>query len=122
MPVTETVSQTELENIIHQATNAAYRAADTHFHDELGSQDQFPCGFAWVELLSYKGKKLTGRSRLGRMLRNLGVEQDHARIFYVWNPARYPVQNMHTLAAGARAAAEVFKRYGFEAVSVYRLD
>jgi len=119
---TETLDKTELENIIHTATNAAYRAADTYFHDELGGVDQYACGFAWVELISYKGQKITGRSRLGRMLKELGVRQDHARVFYIWNPASYPVQNVDTLEAGARAAAEVFKRAGFEAVSVYRLD
>jgi hypothetical protein len=40
----------------------------------------------------------------------------------MWNPSKMMVQNVDTLEAGADAAAQVFKRYGFTAYAGSRLD
>ena len=56
------------------------------------------------------------------MLKAAGVRQDYTKAFQLWNPAGYPGQNIDTLEIGARAAADVFRRYGFEAYAGSRLD
>jgi len=50
------------------------------------------------------------------------VRQDYNKTFQLWNPAGYPSQNVDTLEEGARAAALVFRKYGFEAYAGSRLD
>jgi hypothetical protein len=40
----------------------------------------------------------------------------------MWNPSKYGCQNVDTLEAGAQAAADVFKKYGFRAYAGSRLD
>jgi hypothetical protein len=51
-----------------------------------------------------------------------GIRQDYTKAFQIWNPSGHNAQNVDTKEAGARAAAEVFKRYGFEAYAGSRLD
>lgn len=51
-----------------------------------------------------------------------GIEKDYTRAYSIWNPSKYPTQNVSTLEAGAQAAAAVFKRYGFTAYAGSRLD
>jgi len=107
----------DIKDIVSQARTAAYAAAQTYFNDVLGGQDQYACGFAWVSIHGVKGN-----TKLGKNLKAAGVGQSWDRSFQIWNPSGYPVQNIDTLEAGARAAAEVFKRYGFEAYAGSRLD
>jgi hypothetical protein len=123
---TITLDQTELakrytvedcERIVQEAEQAAYRAADTYFHDVLGGVDQYACGFAWVDVYGIKGN-----TRIGKRLSAAGVRKSYSGSFQLWNPSKYPVQNIDTLEAGARAAAEVFTRYGFRAYAGSRLD
>ena len=112
----------ELNHAILEAKEAAYEAADAFFKDKLNGVDQYACGFAWVELYSHNGVKLKGNTKVGRLLKQAGVRQDWQRVFQIWNPSGYPVQNVDTLEAGARAAADVFRKYGFEAYAGSRLD
>ena len=123
---TITLDQTELakrytvedcERIVAEAEQAAYRAADTYFHDVLGGVDQYACGFAWVDVYGIKGN-----TRIGKRLTAAGVRKSYSGSFQLWNPSKYPVQNVDTLEAGARAAAQVFQRYGFRAYAGSRLD
>ena len=65
---------------------------------------------------------MAGNTKLGRAFKAAGVTQDYTRTFSIWNPSKYPTQNIDTLEAGARAAADVFKRYGFTAYAGSRLD
>ena len=101
----------QVAEIIKEAQTAAYAAADKFFKEQLGGRDRYACGFAWVEVYGVKGN-----TKLGRILKELNFK--HA----MWNPAKYPVQNVDTLEAGARAAAEVLKGYGFTAYANSRLD
>lgn len=107
----------DIRGIVDEARQAAYAAAQTYFNDVLDGVDQYACGFAWVSIHGIKGN-----TKIGRKLKAAGVEQSWDRSFQIWNPSGYPCQNIDTLEAGARAAAEVFKRYGFTAYAGSRLD
>jgi hypothetical protein len=105
-----------LKEIVALAKDAAYRAADAYENDVMQG-GWGACGFAWMNIYGIKGN-----TRIGRKLKQAGVEQSWDKSFQIWNPSGYPTQNVDTLEAGARAAAEVFKRYGFTAYAGSRLD
>ena len=112
----------ELKKIIDEAKAVAYMEADAfenkHFPDDAWG----PCGFAWVDIYRHNDVPLKGNTKLGKALKAAGVEQNWQRTFSIWNPSKYPTQNIDTLEAGARAAAEVFRKYGFTAYAGSRLD
>ena len=110
-------TQDQVNTIVREARDAAWAASDEFFRVKLGGVDQYACGFAWTNIY-----KVKGNTRLGRMLKAAGVRQDYTKTFQLWNPAGYPAQNIDTLEAGARAAADVFRKYGFEAYAGSRLD
>jgi len=112
----------ELKNIIEEAKAAAAQAADEFENKYFPNGGWGACGFAWVDIYEHNGTKLKGNTRMGRALKAAGVEQNWNRTFSIWNPSKYPTQNVDTLEAGARAAADVFKRYGFTAYAGSRLD
>jgi len=106
----------EMQYILAVAEDYAYRAACDYERNVLaGRMDA--CGFAWTIIDGIKGS-----TKVGRTLKKAGVGQDYLRRFQVWNPSKYPTQNISTLEAGARAAAEVFKSYGFDAYCGSRMD
>tara|TARA_B100000945_G_C20121987_1_gene475291 strand:+ start:294 stop:635 length:342 start_codon:yes stop_codon:yes gene_type:complete len=107
----------DLKNMIVEAQNAAYAAADAHEQEYYPNGGWGACGFAWVNIYGVKGN-----TKLGRLLKAAGIEQDYTRAFSIWNPSKYPTQNVSTLEAGARAAAQVFKDAGFTAYAGSRLD
>lgn len=110
-------TQTEINAIVAEAKTAAHAAASKYFQEKLGGVDQYACGFAWVNIY-----KVKGNTKLGKMLNAAGVKQDYSRAFSIWNPSGLPCQNIDTKEAGAEAAAEVFRKYGFEAYAGSRLD
>ena len=112
-----TLTQDQVTQIVIEAKHAAYQAAKKFFEERLGGRDQYACGFAWVNIY-----KVKGNTRLGKMLKQAGVRQDYTKAFQIWNPSNLHVQNVDTLEEGARAAAEVFRKYGFEAYAGSRLD
>lgn len=116
------MNKAQLAHAILEAKEAAYAAADDYFKTRLGGVDQYSCGFAWVTLYDLNGKKLDGRSRVAKDLQDLGVRKAYGGGFQLWNPSGYGCQNIDTLEAGARAAADVFKKYGFKAYAGSRLD
>ena len=111
------MTQEQVNEIVAEAKTAAYEAANKFFQERLGGRDQFACGFAWVNLYGVKGN-----TKLGKMLKQAGVRQDYTKAFQLWNPSGFGCQNVDTLEEGARAAAAVFKQYGFEAYAGSRLD
>lgn len=111
------VTEQDIPRVVREAKAAAYSAALKYFHDVLGGRDQFACGFAWVDIYGVKGN-----TRMGKALAKEGVRRSYTRSLQLWNPSEFGCQNIDTLEAGARAAAEVFKRYGFEAYAGSRLD
>jgi len=113
----KTYTKDEVETIVAEAAHAARAAADTFFHDVMDGQDQGACGFAWVNIYDIKGN-----TRVGKYLAACDVTKAYGGGLRMWNPSRYPVQNIDTLEVGARAAAEVFQHYGFTAYAGSRLD
>jgi len=111
-------TQEQVNAIVAEAKDAAHLAATKFFHEKLGGRDQYACGFAWTNIYRVKGN-----TKLGKMLTAAGVRKNsYEKAFQIWNPSALMVQNVDTLEAGAEAAAEVFKRYGFEAYAGSRLD
>ena len=111
-------TQEQVNQIVAEAKQAAFVAADKFFKEKLGGRDQYACGFAWTNIYGVKGN-----TKLGKMLAAAGVRKNtYEKAFQIWNPAGYGCQNVDTLEEGARAAAAVFKRYGFEAYAGSRLD
>ena len=110
-------STEDLDRIVAEAQEAAYKAAQTYFNDVMDGQDAGACGFAWVNIHGIKGN-----TRIGKRMSAAGIRKSWDKSYQLWNPSGFPVQNIDTLEAGARAAAEVFKRYGFRAYAGSRLD
>ena len=107
----------KLQSILVEAEKAAKDAATKYFIEVLGGVDQFACGFAWVNIYDIKGN-----TKLGKMLKVAGIRQDYTKAFQIWNPSKFPCQNIDTLEAGARAYAKVLNNYGFTAHAGSRLD
>ena len=111
-------TQEQVNAIVNEAKVAARDAADKFFQERLGGQDQFACGFAWVDIYGVRGN-----TRLGKMLKAAGLERsDYKKCFSIWNPADHNCQNVDTKEAGAYAAQKVFEKYGFRAYAGSRLD
>jgi hypothetical protein len=107
----------QITAIVAEAKQAAFAAADKYFKEKLGGVDQYACGFAWTNIYGVKGN-----TKLGRAMKAAGVRKDYTGALQIWNPAQYGCQNVDTLEAGARAAADVFTKYGFRAYAGSRLD
>jgi hypothetical protein len=112
----------QLQAMIREAQEAAYEAADNFEQTHFPNGGWGACGFAWTNLYEHNGVKLKGNTKMGRLLKQAGITQDWNRVFQVWNPSKFPTQNIDTLEAGARAAADVFRKYGFTAYAGSRLD
>lgn len=108
------MTQEAVNEIVAEAMAEARKAA-LDFLAKHGDRDC--CGFAWTNIYGVKGN-----TRLGKMLKAAGVRQDYTKAFQLWNPAKVPTQSLNVLEAGAQAAADVFRRYGFEAYAGSRLD
>ena len=108
----------QIQAAVREAKEAAYEAADHYFKTKLGGRDQYACGFAWVNIYGVKGS-----TKLGRAMLAAGLRKDWTgKSFQLWNPAKSGTQSISALEAGAEAAAQVFKSYGFEAYAGSRLD
>jgi hypothetical protein len=114
----------ELKSIadIREEMTAAATGAAAQKYAEIGG-DRYACGFAWVTI----NPKHKGNTRAGKAervtIRELGFELDWTgKSFQLWNPSKHAAQNIDTKEAGARAAANVLRRYGFDAHAGSRLD
>jgi hypothetical protein len=111
-------TQEEINQIVWEAKHEAAHAAEKFFQEKLGGRDQYACGFAWTNIQGVKGN-----TKLGKMLTAAGVKKNtYERAFQLWNPSGHRAQNVDTLYEGARAAADVFCKYGFKAYAGSRLD
>jgi len=111
-------SKKQIFNIITEARIAAKQAASTFFKEKLKGEDQFACGFAWVDIHGIRAN-----SKIGKALAAAGIEKDlYKMAFSVWNPADIAVQNIDTKYEGALAFAKVLESYGFKAYAGSRLD
>lgn len=108
-----------IQDAILEAQTMAHTAASRK-HGEIGDRDA--CGFAWVTITAHNGKKLDGRSKMGKLMKQAGIGQDHVRRFQIWNPSKFPTQSISVLEAGAEAAADTLRSFGFEAYAGSRMD
>jgi hypothetical protein len=114
----------QIQNIIAEATQAAH-AAQNKFLQEWtektgGNQYGEPmyCGFAWVDIYGVKGN-----TKMGKAMKAAGLRKDWTgKAFQIWNPGNHGGQSMDVKEAGAYAAADVFKKYGFTAYAGSRAD
>jgi ribosomal protein S5 len=81
------------------------------------------CGFAWVTVYpAHKGNTRAGKSERA-VLESMGFRKDWTgKAYELWNPSGWNGQSMDVKEAGARAAADVLKRYGFAAYMGSRAD
>ena len=107
----------EINMIVTRAKQAAYEAASDYLVEKLDGKDNYPCGFAWVNIYGIKGN-----TKLGRAMKQAGVKQDYTKAFQIYNPSGVSVQNVDVKEAGAEAAAKVFESFGFKAYAGSRLD
>ena len=107
----------QIRNLVDEAKAKAYAAADEHENKYYPDGGWGACGFAWVNIWGIKGN-----TKLGRVMKAAGIEKDYSGAHSIWNPSKYPTQNVSTLEAGAQAAAKVFKDAGFTAYAGSRLD
>ena len=107
----------QIRNLVEEAKAKAYAAADEHENKYYPDGGWGACGFAWVNIWGIKGN-----TKLGRAMKAAGIEKDYSGAHSIWNPSKYPTQNVSTLEAGAQAAAQVFKDAGFTAYAGSRLD
>ena len=111
-------TSTELVEIVREAKAAAKAAGMKYYNEQLGGQDRFACGFAWVDIYGVKGN-----TKLGKAMKAAGFSKSYTGSYQIWNPSELPCQNIDAKEEGARAAADVFKRYGFDkAYAGSRLD
>lgn len=100
-----------------EANQAAVEAATKFFTEKLGGVDQYACGFAWVSVHNVRSN-----SKVGKALQAVGFRKAYDGGLQLWNPSKFPCQNVDTLEHGAVAYATVLKRYGIEAYAGSRLD
>ena len=112
-----TYTEAEVAEIVRKAEAAAHAAAHQFFYNKLGGKDQFACGFAWVDIYGVRSN-----SKIGKALSAAGLRKSYTKSIQMWNPSKFGCQNIDTLEAGAQAAAQVLKSYGFEAYAGSRLD
>lgn len=108
----------QLEDILLEAQQAAKNASSQHI---LKHGEGMMCGFAWVNIYKFQGKKIAGNTKLGRLLKQLGVRQDYTRTFSQWDNW-YGGQSVDVKESGAQAFADVLTKYGFTAYAGSRLD
>jgi hypothetical protein len=106
----------DITAILNKAQAAAQAAAEQFENKYFPDGGWGPCGFAWVDI------PVKGNTKLGRALKAAGVSKHWRSGFQLWNPSKYPTQNVDTLEAGARAAADVLKGYDIPAYAGSRLD
>jgi hypothetical protein len=111
---TELMTFNELESVMAQVETEANKASQKYLTEKLGGRDQFPCCFAWVDITGYMGSKITGNTRMGKLLKQAGVDQSYERKFQLWMPGRFGAQNVDVAVAGCEAAAKVLEDAGFE--------
>ena len=93
-------------------------AASLAMYDEMGRQDQFACGFAWVEVYVDRTN-----SKQAKELIAAGFKKDYKpKCLSLWNPGGLGVQNVDVKEVGADAMATYLKTLGLKAYSCSRLD
>ncbi len=107
----------QIEEILSDADIASTVESTKYLNEQLGGKDNYPCGFAWVEIYGVRAN-----SKLGKMLSARGMRKDVYSKCFVFHSNTPNVQNMDVKYMGARAAAEVLQKHGFRAYATSRID
>ncbi len=109
---------TDIKTIVDQAVALAQVASQQYFQTKLNGQDQFACGFAWVDVYVDRTN-----SKEAKALIAAGFKKDYKpRCLSMWNPGGLPVQNIDAKEAGAEAMAGFLQKQGLKAYAGSRLD
>jgi hypothetical protein len=96
----------------------AEKASLEFFHMRLNGQDQFACGFAWVDVYVDRTN-----SKQAKELIAAGFKKDYKpKCLSMWNPGGVNVQNIDCKEAGADAMATYLRALGLTAYAGSRLD
>jgi hypothetical protein len=123
-----TLTVDQIKDIVTEAQSAAANAAAEYVANWTATTggnaygEPMYCGFAWVNIYKFDGKDIKGSTKIGRAMKAAGIRQDYTRAFQIYNPSGWGGQSMDVKEAGAQAAAEVFKKHGFEAYMGSRAD
>ncbi len=104
-----------VKDLILEAQTQATNAANAYL-DKLG-QDQFPCGFAWVNIKPARGPVVKALKEMG-----IGRTDSYCGGYTVWNPSGNFCQNVDAKLAGARAFAKVLNDAGVKCIAESRWD
>ena len=113
----------QIQDILSEAKQKAKNAAQAYVDDWTektgGNEYGEPmyCGFASVSIHGVKGN-----TKLGRVMKQAGMKKDYSGAWSTWNPSEWGGQSMDVKEAGAQAAANVFRSYGFRAYMNSRAD
>ncbi len=103
---------------IQTAKTLAEQASQEFFQTRLNGQDQFACGFAWVDVYVDRTN-----SKQAKELIAAGFRKDYKpKCLSMWNPGGLGVQNIDVKEAGAEAMAEYLRALGLTAYAGSRLD
>jgi hypothetical protein len=107
-------SQEQVNNIVAEAKQAAEQAANDYIAKH--GEDWY-CGFAWVTVYE------KGSTKLGRALKAVGFKPAYGGGLQLWNPSGNWTQCITAKEEGARAYADVLKKFGIkEAYAGSRID
>lgn len=111
----------QIQSWISEAEREAKTAA-ANAYSANGNSDWDACGFGWCNIYEFNNKKLDGRTKIAKLLKQAGIGQDYTGAFQVWNPGGYNGQSISIKEAAARAYARVLETKGFTAYAGSRLD
>lgn len=107
----------QVKEIFQDAEIASFVESNKYFTETLGGKDNYPCGFAWVEIFGVRAN-----SKMGQVLESLGMRKDSYRKAFIMHSRTPNVQNMDVQYLGAEAAAKVLQKAGFRAYATSRID
>jgi hypothetical protein len=100
---------------IHVEATQAARQAESDFISKHG--EPWYCGFAWVDVYGVRSN-----SKLGKALQSIGFRKSYTKSLQLWNPGGSMTQSMDIKETGARAYADVLRKYGIQAYMGSRAD
>lgn len=100
--------------VVTIATEAAVKATAEYIR---ANGEHYPCGFAWVNIKPARGPLIKYLKEI-----KFGRTDDYYGGYTIWNPSENATQCMDAKEAGARAFAEVLKKYGVKCFARTRLD
>ena len=103
---------------IQQGVAIAQQASQQFFQQKLNGQDQYACGFAWVDVYVDRTN-----SKQAKELLAAGFRKDYKpKCLSMWNPGGLGVQNIDIKERGAEAMATYLRTLGLNAYAGSRLD